>query len=328
MDTMRKEALEFIEAIEEMTKKSEKQKVDIYQEITDKIIAQLESGMIPWECPWVRLNDRGAYNRVTKKSYSMLNQMFLNKPGEYASYDQWNKAGAHVKKGSKASRVVFWKMTPIKEKDEATGEYIRDSKGKIMVKTIPLLKWSSVFHIDDVEMADGSAVKPVFDTPELPCGVSANSNAEDMLASYIERYNIGFIHSGDAAFYSPGQDSITLPPVEQFKSTAEYYSTAYHEAVHSTGHKSRLNRLTERAAFGSAVYSKEELVAEMGSAMALQTLGVGTDSSLRNSAAYIQNWLKALKDDKRLIVGAAGKAEKAVKMIFNIQDAKEEENNG
>lgn len=300
--------------------KTAETKVDIYQEITDKIIAQMEQGIIPWDCPWVKLNDRGAYNRVSKKSYSLLNQLFLGKPGEYASFDQWKSAGGHVKKGSKASRVVWWSLAPVKQKDEETGEFVLDESGKIVKKSIPLLKWSSVFHIDDVEMEDGSPMKPVFEAPELPNGVNADAHAEEVLHAYLDRHKIGFTHEGDSAFYRPSTDSITLPPVEQFKSTAEYYSTAYHEAVHSTGHKDRLNRLTERAGFGSEIYSKEELVAEIGSAMSLRTLGIGTDGSLRNSAAYIQNWLHALRNDKKLVVSAAGRAEKAVRMIFNMEE--------
>ena len=114
--------------------------------------------------------------------------------------------------------------------------------------------------------------------------------------------------------------------MEQFDSTAEYYGTAYHEATHSTGHATRLNRFTgdaAAAAFGSESYSKEELVAEIGSACCLHELGLETPSSFKNSAAYIQSWLRVLKDDKRMIISAAARAEKAVKLIFNITDSKQ-----
>lgn len=120
----------------------------------------------------------------------------------------------------------------------------------------------------------------------------------------------------DNAFYSPLTDSVTLPLLEQFSETAEYYSTAFHELVHSTGHVSRLDRLDKTAYFGNEAYSKEELIAEIGSAALVNHAGIETSASFRNSAAYIQGWLEVLKGDKRFIVSAAGKAEKAVDLIL------------
>ena len=121
---------------------------------------------------------------------------------------------------------------------------------------------------------------------------------------------------GDRAFYRPTTDSITLPLMAQFTATAEYYSTAFHELTHSTGHASRLNRLEKVAFFGTEAYSKEELVAEIGASALVNHAGLETSRSLRNSVAYIQNWLSVLKNDKRFIVSAWGKAEKAVNLIL------------
>ena len=104
--------------------------------------------------------------------------------------------------------------------------------------------------------------------------------------------------------------------MKQFAETAEYYSTAFHELTHSTGHHSRLNRLEKFTFFGTEAYSKEELVAEIGAAALVNAAGLETASSFRNSTAYIQNWLSVLKNDKRFIVSAAGKAEKAVNLIL------------
>lgn len=111
--------------------------------------------------------------------------------------------------------------------------------------------------------------------------------------------------------------------MEQFTKQAEYYSTAFHESIHSTGHEKRLNRLDKTARFGSEVYSKEGLVAEMGAAMLLHELGIETDTSFRNNAAYVQNWLHVLKDDPSMVVSAAGRAEKAVKLILNREENSE-----
>ena len=122
--------------------------------------------------------------------------------------------------------------------------------------------------------------------------------------------------AGDRAFYRPSTDSITLPTLNQFAATAEYYSTAFHELTHSTGHSKRLNRLEKTAFFGSEAYSKEELIAEIGAAALVNVAGLETAKSFRNTTAYIQNWLSVLKNDKRFIVSASGKAEKAVNLIL------------
>ena len=121
---------------------------------------------------------------------------------------------------------------------------------------------------------------------------------------------------GDRAYYKPSTDEVVLPIRKQFVSTAEYYSTVFHELTHSTGHASRLNRLTSPAFFGSEAYSKEELVAEIGASALVNHVGLETSNSLRNNVAYIQNWLRVLKDDKRFIVSASGRAEKAVNLIL------------
>ena len=271
--------------------------MDIYSEITNRIIAEMEQGTIPWQKPWVSSGSCISY--ATGKPYSLLNQMLLGRPGEYATFNQIQAAGGHVRKGEKSSMVVFWKW--IEQEDEETGE----------VKQIPFLRYYNVFRIDQCE---GLSVKHV---QELPNTVSADEAAETIITGYIQRSGVKLQHEeGDRAFYRPSSDSITLPLLAQFHHTAEYYSTTFHEMVHSTGHKSRLDRLDKTAFFGSEAYSKEELIAEIGAAALVNHAGLETASSFRNSAAYVQNWLQVLKNDKRFIVSAAGKAEKAVGMIL------------
>ena len=128
---------------------------------------------------------------------------------------------------------------------------------------------------------------------------------------------------GNEAFYSPMRDMIQLPLFEQFKDANEYYSTAFHESVHSTMKESRCNRAEERkdklVAFGSEEYSKEELVAELGSASLMNIIGIETKKSFKNSTAYIQSWIRVLKNDVKFIVSASSKAEKAVNYILNIE---------
>lgn len=292
-------------------------KKDLYNEITNRIIEQLENGIIPWKKPWTGIST-GAISYATGRPYSILNQMLLMEPGEYITFNQCKKAGGHVKKGAKAKYIVFWKVMP-RAKRNADGDAVLDDDGNPVVEGIPVLKTYCVFHINDCE-----GIEPKWNN--MPARVAdPDENAEKSFHDYIAREGIRFeSEKSDKAYYSPMLDVIHLPLRDQFANTAEYYGTAFHEATHSTGHRTRLNRFSAdaaAAAFGSESYSKEELVAEIGSACILNELGLETESSFRNSSAYIQSWLRALKNDKRMIISAAARADKAARMILNIQDA-------
>lgn len=281
--------------------------INVYELVTNRIIEQLENNIIPWEKPWSGTID-GAFNRVSKKPYSILNQMLLKYDGEYASFKQWKDLGGHICKGEKSEMVVFWKMYPIKEKQD---------DGTEIIKTIPLLKYINVFHISQVDGVEPLKQKVTHDIEPI-------DKAEKILNDYWNRENITIEHvKGDKAFYSPMFDKIQLPLFEQFKQSEEYYSTAFHESVHSTMKTSRCNRQEDRkgkvVSFGSEEYSKEELVAEIGSAQLMNMVGIETTKSFRNSTAYIQSWLKVLRNDNKFIVSASSKAEKAVNYILGIQ---------
>ena len=278
--------------------------MNVYQIVTDRIIAELEKGIIPWERPWTGVRD-GAYSRATGRPYSLLNQILLGRPGEWLTYKQAQQAGGQVRKGEKGSVGVFWKLDAKADKDRDTGE--------LKIKQVPILKYYYVFHISQCDGIEPKYKEPAF-TPLDPI-----EEAERVLNDYSSRCGVPIVHEkGNRAFYRPSEDAIHLPLMDQFTKVAEYYSVAFHESVHSTGHKSRLNRLDNSARFGSEVYSKEELVAEIGAATILNELGIETSSSFRNSAAYVQSWLHALKDDPKMIVSASGKAEKAVRLILNV----------
>lgn len=276
----------------------------VYQIVTDRIIEELEKGVIPWKKPWTGVRS-GAYSHSTGRPYSLLNQMLLRKPGEYITWSQVRAEGGTVRKGEKSSVIVFWKMNRVKETDAETGE----EKEKL----VPILRYFNVFHIDQCE-----GIKPKYKPGDLvaPDPIEA---AETVSTDYLTRSGVKLEHvAGDRACYSPALDRVTLPLREQFTDGAEYYSTLFHELGHSTGHKSRLDRFTTgaAAAFGGEDYGREELVAELTSACVLNTVGIETPQSFRNSASYIDNWLKAIRGDNRLIVSAAGKAEKAVSLIM------------
>lgn len=287
---------------------------DIYAAVTDRIISELEKGIIPWRKPWIGGADV-AVSHDSGKPYSLLNQMMLGNPGEYITWTQIQKEGGKVKKGAKARMVVFWKLLP-RDKQDSNGQTVLDADGNPVKEMLPVLKYFNVFHIDDCE-----GIKPKFAPEELPA-VHADpvEEAEKVFSDYRARTGVKFEQANQGrAYYRPSDDLISLPLMEQFPDTAEYYSTLFHEATHSTGHASRLNRFAAgagAAAFGSDDYSKEELVAEIGAAAILNQLGMETTGSFANSAAYIQSWLRALKEDKRLIVGAASRAEKAAALIM------------
>ena len=302
-------------------------KFDIYEEVTNRIIQQLTQGIIPWRKPWRMsgVSIKGetdlrklAFNRVTKTAYSALNQMLLSRAGEYASFKQWQDLGGKVKKGAKAEIVVFWKWLESTTKDTTTDE-------EKLVK-IPYLRYYQVFHIEDVD-----GVEPLkFEEVKAPDETTfePEAQAEELINEYCEREEIEIRFGGNSAFYAPRLDYIQLPERFQFgKKAGEFYSTAFHEIVHSTGHEERLDRLNNCSGFGSDSYSKEELVAEIGAAGLLNLLNIETESTFTNSVAYIQSWIKALRNDTKMIVQASSKAEKAVRYII-IGTAEEEKIEG
>lgn len=279
--------------------------MDVYKMVTERIINQLENGIIPWKKPWVSGID-GAYNRNSKKQYSILNQLLLKKSGEYATLKQWSQLGGKVKKGEKSEFVIFWKMQEELRKDEEGNEH---------TILIPLLRYYNVFHISQIEGVEPLEKESVFDTEPI-------EEADRIFYEYLNREHIKLnMERSNRAFYSPLMDSITLPELFQFEKAEEFYSTAFHEAIHSTLKASRCDREEDNknSYFGSENYSKEELIAEIGSASILNYLGIEIPDTFRNSTAYIQSWIGVLQNDKKFIVSASGKAEKAAKYILGIQ---------
>ena len=301
---------------------------DIYNKVTNRIIEQLEKGVIPWEKPWKVSASfikgaedlrKLAFNRVTKSAYSLINQMILSKPGEYASFKQWTERGGKIKKGAKAEMVVFWKWLKYEDKQNV------DEDGNPKIKDIPYLRYLQVFHISDVEGVEPLKLDNKEEQTEEPISPTFDpvEEAENTITAYSERENISISFGGDSAYYSPSSDSIQLPERFSFqKNGAEFYSTAFHEITHSTGASHRLARGFS-GSFGSNAYSREELVAEIGASAMLNILNIETTRSFKNSVAYIQSWIKALKNDNKLIVTASARAEKAIDYIFNGKDVSE-----
>lgn len=301
-------------------------KATVYQIVTDRILRKLEQGVIPWRKPWVSKGGlktvkttssrtrRVAVNWNTQRPYRGINQMLLD-PGEYATYNQIEAAGGKVKKGEKAQIVVFWKW--LEKPNENTGE----------VERIPYLRYYNVFEINtQVEGLKSKANGKPTTTEEVttvtlvPVDESTHdpiAEAEAIMAAYKTCPPIKHDQS-DRAYYSPGFDYINTPPMACYPVKEEYYSTLFHEAVHSTGHKDRLNRdgvARGAVAFGDETYSKEELVAEIGAAMLCGIAGI-ENATIDNQAAYIKSWHKKLKEDPRMIIFATGAAQKAADYIL------------
>lgn len=277
--------------------------IDAYQVVTDRIVKLLNEGIIPWNRPW-HGGLEGAISYVNGKPYSLLNQLLLGKEGEYLTFKQVNALGGKVKKGAEGHIVVFFKVY-------RSEEYVKGQDGKMekKVKTIPVLRYYKVFHIEDCEGIKSKMGKPKV----IPSPVK---EAEKVLNAYYKREEVTFNPQlSNRAYYSPSEDKVVVPSLEQYDCSEEYYSTAFHETVHSTGHPSRLNRELGNL-FGSEKYSMEELIAELGSAFLLNHCQLDGDKVTKNNAAYIQGWAAKLQSDKKLIVKAASRAERAVKYIL------------
>jgi antirestriction protein ArdC len=280
----------------------------VYAYITDRIMEELERGCVPWHKPWKTSTDgvRVPTSFVSKKPYRGVNTFLLALARFKAGYDsnywltfkQIEALGGNIK-GQRSEMVVFWKLlekpaaNPIAENDT---DYI------------PMLRYYRVFNLNQVS----GISKPTADN--VP-GVEPIAEAEVIATKY--QGQIAVTHVGTRAYYQPSTDSINMPERPSFDGAAEYYSTLFHEFTHSTGHESRLNRpgIAEVHYFGDEIYSKEELIAEMGAAMLCGVVGI-ENKTIKNSASYIQSWLSKLRDDKKLVIHAAAAAQKAADFIL------------
>ena len=277
----------------------------VYDYVTERIIQELEKGKIPWRKTW---NGQEAINYISRKPYRGINTLLLPYPGEYLTFKQVQEKKGKIKKGEKANMVVFFKMLEVEGEEGQDGE-----NGK----TIPMLRYYNVFHISQTEGIE-SKCEPFKAENEI----DIIEQAQKIIDEYISRSGLKYevVEGSNRAYYSPIGDKVVMPYIGQFEGSEEYYSTAFHELVHSTGHESRLNRHAEQKthSFGSKDCSKEELVAEIGATFLCSTAGIEQDDTFKNSTAYIQSWLQRLKDDKTMIVSAAGKAQKAADYILGV----------
>ena len=294
---------------------------DVYQRVTDIVTAKLESGLVPWQRPW-DIETGIPTNLISKRPYQGINVLLLSslefESQYFLSFKQARELGGSVKKGEKACLVVFKKWIEATDQD---GNIIYNEKGN--PKNIPMLRYYYVFNIQQCAgiPEDKIPKKEQKERKHVP-----TMEAEAIATKMPNRPKIKY--GSQKASYSPTEDIVSMPRKELFHSTEELYSTLFHEMVHSTGHSSRLDRpgVMKSSGFGSDEYSREELVAEMGAAFLCANAGI-EGSTINNSASYISSWLERLKKDKRLVVIAAGTAQKACDFILNKKE-KESENEG
>lgn len=286
---------------------------DIYRTVTDAIIADLERGVRPWQRPWhapsgqtsLPLRANGEPYRginVLALWLQALNRGFVSP--YWLTFKQADELGAHVRKGERASRIVYAATMTRPSDDTADTDDIR---------AVAFLKTYAVFSADQIDgLPERFTIEPT--RPTRP--VERLAEAEGFIAAT----GADVRHGGARALYVPSQDFVQMPPIDSFIDSQGYYATLCHELTHWTGHTSRLARVFSTTRWGDVTYAAEELVAELGAAFTCARLGL-TPEIREDHAAYIASWLKVLKNDKRAILSAAAQAQRAVDYLFAFQAA-------
>lgn len=300
------------------------ERITLYDEVTVRIIAQLEAGRVPWVQPWASSADAGLApglprNALTARNYSGVNVLILwgavmekGYPSQsWLTFKQARDAGGCVRKGEQGTTVVYAdRFTPEAEKEKA-----RETGGD--AKSVAFLKRFTVFNVSQCEgLRPGLAPEPA----PLP-----DRDIVPVAEALIVASGVDFRIGGDTAYYVPSQDFVAVPPQPAFFEQINFYRTCLHELTHATGHASRLDRNLVNS-FGSKDYAREELIAEMGSAFLCAALGIVP--TVRH-ADYIGSWLEVLREDNRAIFRAAGAASKAADWLLSrLPDAGQDDDTG
>lgn len=281
----------------------------VYQYVTDRIIKALEGGTIPWKKPWSG-GRKMPSNLVSKKTYRGINVFLLSlfsRDSYFVSFKQAKAFGGTVKKGEKGHMVIFYKNY-----EKMTGA--KNDQGKEITEKIPVLRYYNVFGLSQCEgiQAPQDPAEQLKDNEQIDrCETIVNQNSPKIITA-------------DYPFYAEETDEIGMPAMGKFENSPHYYATLFHELTHWTRHKTRLNRKDKeepvKQPFGSASYAKEELVAEMGAAFLCAHCQIDTAPVRDNEVAYVQNWLKVLKSNSKLVVQVAAKAQKAADFILKKEE--------
>jgi antirestriction protein ArdC len=282
-----------------------------YEIVAQTIVEQLSNGVAPWRSPWVA-SGYVPKSLSSKKKYNGTNHWLLSFVAEkqgfqspwWGTFRQITEMGGGVRKGEKGAPIVLYSQF---ESENADGEK----------RTATVMRYFTVFNAEQAEWPEGKT--PKYEVLSARPDAEIIGDAQKIVDSYINREKLTLTLAGDRAFYSPSKDAITVPKMEQFHETAEFYSTLFHEMGHSTGHATRLKRegVVENHYFGSELYSQEELVAEFTSAFLSSETGIAP-ATLENSASYIHSWYKVLKNDPKMLVNGIAKAQKATDFILGV----------
>ena len=286
-----------------------KPKRDIYQEVTDRIIEQLEAGTPKWCKPWKSGQSATPYmpyNADSKRAYSGINVLLLmSSPYDsngWLTYNQAHKRGGQVPKGTTGTHITLFK--PSKGTDSEGEEF-----SYFLIRDYTVFNLEQIDWIGTTDRDTGKRIEPR--PPEMPTPEELSNTSADQLCAAV---NATVIVGGNRACYIPSADQINIPALKQFNSQVEYDSTLLHELTHWTGHTSRMDRMKNFGKrFGDEAYAFEELVAELGQAFLCAQMGIPHEELQHSS--YIASWLKTLKGDKKAIFTASSQARQANEWI-------------
>lgn len=284
---------------------------NLYQEVTDKILAELQKGAAPWVKPWSQTAGRNVpMNATTNRPYSGINVvLFWLAQNEgwptprFLTFKQAKEAGGHVKAGEHGTKVYFVKKLNVRDRNAP-----EDASDEDALKRISMLREYTVFNVAQCDDLSDKIVNGPQGEPKPRNGDERDATVDEFIAATGAEVTEGH----DKAFYAPGPDRICMPDFKSFDSAATFYGALLHELTHWTGHKSRLDR-TFGERFGDHKYAAEELVAELGAAFLCAEFSI--DGSMVNPAGYIQNWIAMLKHDSRAFFTAASAAQKAADFL-------------
>lgn len=292
-------------------------RTDHYFRITDAIVADLERGIRPWLKPW---NAGHAAGRVTRplrsngQPYKGINVLTLWESAMsqnfaapiWMTFKQAKALDANIRKGSHGTPVVYADRFTKTEAGE---------DGQETQRGIYFLKGYTVFNVEQIDGLPSHFYAPA----TAPLDTATRIDAADRFFAHTAA---DIRHGGDHAYYSPSSDSVQMPPFASFRDAESYYATLTHEMTHWTKHPSRLDRDFGRTKFGDEGYAREELVAEIGAAFLCCDLGI-TPEPREDHAAYLDHWLRVLKEDKRAIFRAAAHAQRAADFLHGLQPSGE-----
>lgn len=298
--------------------KAQYEKKDIYQEITNKVISEMEKGNVIWKQGW---NSYGRpKNIIAGNSYRGWNSIYLNfltshcgyAAPYFMTYKQAQEQGGNIKKGETGFPVVYWLQ--YQQQAQTDAEHPANESDITGGRIYRIPKYYTVFNLDQTEGID-------IEIPALTQSLDESSRikrCENVIRNMPNCPEIQ--HKGDSAYYLPHSDIVVMPPFGLFHRETAYYSVLFHEVGHSTGHPSRLNRpeVISGSKFGQGDYSKEELVAEFAASLVCGSCGI--EQEFDNNAAYLNSWLSRLKDDKTLLFRAASQAQVAADYILGVHE--------